>query len=37
VSLYFALGSTARDDAALGNLRLEVAPGGSSVAFESTF
>jgi hypothetical protein len=37
LSLYFALGSARPDDEPLGGLQLEVAPGGSSVAFESTF
>jgi hypothetical protein len=37
LSLYFALGPAQRDDAALGNLQLEIGPGRSSVAFESTF
>jgi tetratricopeptide (TPR) repeat protein len=37
LSLYFALGSAQRDDTSLGNLQLEIAPGSSSVAFESTF
>jgi hypothetical protein len=37
LSLYFALGSGERDDTSLGNLQLEIAPGSSSVAFESTF
>lgn len=37
VSLYFALASAPRDDTALGNVRLELAPGSSGVAFESTF
>jgi hypothetical protein len=42
-SLYFALASAPRDErrggdgVALGNVRLELAPGSSSVAFESTF
>jgi tetratricopeptide (TPR) repeat protein len=37
LSLYFALGPADGDDALLGNVQLEIAPGSSSVAFESTF
>jgi hypothetical protein len=37
LSLYFALGPADGDDAPLGNVQLEIAPGSSSVAFESTF
>lgn len=37
VSLFFALSSRERDDTPLGNLRLEIAPGSSSVGIESTF
>jgi hypothetical protein len=37
LSLYFALDPADRDDTPLGNLQLEIAPGSSSVAFETTF